>query len=395
MSVVDPSGLRKRIVDAIRRAGMPCWLTFSGGTFGVAGFVEFQTDRAYMEALFFPKQHPKHPVTLSIISKVLPVNEIVLDVQHNLQYLEGGVYVDPFTVLDRIDRFRLAYIDSAMDLLNKERGLVEAAYETSGRPGDFRQGALLHLQDTSLEVSVDYARYPVAPRVEVPRDLLQRAGLQDVSELSALKAWEPTGNLHVVAILDELCTRAWKGDGKLAQEYQVLDVSGVEVPGLARIIGFKLPRGRVAGIAVEGSSGSTLVSALACMPGGGAGAPAVGQMRIFGKPAAPGDACAIDATPPQGSAGRRVAQLLAGSLAGRGRGALPEGVSMRALVDASGLGLAVKERVGTLTRMDLVKLNIARNVLLGRRVFFVDFDTIGINRLEHAPYMKVMRAVAR
>ncbi len=395
MSVVDPSALRKRIVEAIRQSGLPCWLTFNGGTFGVAGFIEFQTDRAYMEVLFFPKQHPKHPITISITSKVLPVKEIVVDIQQNLQYIEGGEYADPAAVLDRIDRFKLAYVDSAKDLLNKEKGLIEVAYEVADRPGEYQQDVILHLQDVVQSVSVDYGRYPVVPRLDIPADLLQRAGLQAASDLSTLKSWEPTGNLHVVDIIDELCTRAWNGDGKVAREYQVIDISGVEVPGLVKGLAFKLPRGRVAGIILEGASARELVSALASMPGGGGGKPIAGIMQLFGSPAAPGDVCLVDATPLRNSAAEKVGQLLAGSIATRGPGAVTKGRSMRALIEASGLGLATNERVGALTRMDVVKLNIARNVVLGRKVFFIDFDAIGISRLEHIPYQKVMRAVAR
>ena len=113
-----PSSIRKRIVEAIRKSGLPCWLTFNEGTFGLAGFIDFQTDKAYVEVLFFPKQHPKHPISISIISKVLPVKEITVDVQRNLKYDERGEYADPTAILDRIDRFKLAYIDSARELLN-------------------------------------------------------------------------------------------------------------------------------------------------------------------------------------------------------------------------------------------------------------------------------------
>ncbi len=394
MSVEDSSVLRKRIVNAIRQSGMPCWLTFNEGTFGFAGFIEFQTDKAYIEVLFFPKQHPKHPVTITLTSKVLPVKEIVLDVQQNLKFTENGNYADPFVILDRIDRFRLAYIDSARELLNKERDLIESVYEVADREGEYQLDVLLHLHDAVHAVSIDYGRYPVAPRVDIPPALLQRAGLQGASDLATLKTWEPTANLHVVDILDEICTRAWKGDGKAAHGYQVLDVSGVEVSGMAKSLAFNLPRGRVAGLIAEGETASEFITALAGMPGRDKGKPPEGTMSLFGLPISAGDACTIDATPPPGSAGMKVGQVLAGLPAPRGQGMVGRGRSMRALVDASGIGLATKERVGTLTRMDVVKLNIACNVALGRKVFFIDFNAIGINRLEHIPYQKVLRAVA-
>lgn len=395
MSVEDSSVLRKRIVNAIRQSGMPCWLTFNDGTFGFAGFIEFQTDKAYIEVLFFPKPHPKHPVSISIISKVLPVKEIVVDVQQNLKFTDDGEYADPFVILDRIDRFRLAYIDSARELVNKERDLIESSYEVAARAGEFQQDVLLHLPDAVHVVSNDYGRYPVAPRVDIPPELLQRAGLQGASDLSTLKAWEPTANLHVVDILDEICTRAWKGDGKAAQGYQVLEVSGVEVPGMAKSLAFKLPRGRVAGIIAEGATASKFIKALASMPGKEKGKPSGGTMRLFGSLISAGEACTIDATPPPDGAGKKVSQVLAGLPAPRGKGMVARGRPMQALVDASGIGFATKERIGALTRMDVVKLNIARNVALGRKVLFIDFNAIGINRLEHLPYQKVMRAVAR
>nr|MDO8085396.1 hypothetical protein [Candidatus Sigynarchaeum springense] len=394
MSVNDPSGPRKRIVEAIRQSGLPCWLTFKEGTFGLAGFIEFQTDKAYLEVLFFPKQHPKHPITISISSKVLPVKEIIVDIQQNLKYSESGEYADPAVILDRIDRFRLAYIDSAKGLLNKEKDLIESAYEVAGSPGEYRQDILLHLQETVYVVSVDYRRYPVVPRVDIPATLLQRAGLKATSDLSTLKTWEPTGRFHVLDILDEICTLAWKGDGKIAKEYQVFDVSGVEMPGLLKGLDFQLPRGRVAGMIVEGASTSELISRLASMPGGEQKQLA-GEMRVFGKPAFPDDVCIVNATPPPNCTGKKVSQIIASTLAPQGQGMVARKTSMRALIDASGLGLVIKDRVENLTRMDVVKLNIARNVLLGRKVFFLDFNAIGINRLEYIPYQKLMRAVAR
>ncbi|NMC07612.1 MAG: hypothetical protein GYA24_20530, partial [Candidatus Lokiarchaeota archaeon] len=83
MSADSSSLLRKRIVEAIRQSGMPFWLTFNEGTFGIAGFIDFQTDKAYMEVLFFAKAHPKHPFAVSIASKVLPVKEIIADIKQN------------------------------------------------------------------------------------------------------------------------------------------------------------------------------------------------------------------------------------------------------------------------------------------------------------------------
>lgn len=395
MSADSSSLLRKRIVEAIRQSGMPFWLTFNEGTFGIAGFIDFQTDKAYMEVLFFAKAHPKHPFAVSIASKVLPVKEIIADIKQNSRLDERGEYADPATILDRVDRFRLAYIDAAKDLLNKEKGMIEAAYEVADSPGAFIQDVLLHVQDGTHRVSIDYGRYPVAPRVEMPASVAERAGLQAASELSTLRTWEPTGKNHVVDVLDELCTRIWKSDGKLARDYQVLEVSNIQIPGMTRCLDFRLPRGRVAGLVVEGASASDLVAELAKRAGNPGVNAMQGTMSLFGAPILEGDACVVTAQSSQEEAGMKVGRLLLGLAATRGPGGRRKSRWIQALLEATGLGLATKERVGTLTRMDVVKLNIARNVILGRKVFFIDFNATGITRLEHIPYIKTLRAVAR
>jgi ABC-type Na+ transport system ATPase subunit NatA len=387
--------LRKRIVDSIRRSGLPCWLTFKANTFGFAGFIDFQTEKMYIEVLFYPEGHPSYPLSISMNSTVLPVKEIVADIEANL--VHDGNFVDVYRVLERVDRFRLAYIDNAKELLNKERGLLEGEFETLPGTEAFHQDVLLHVKDGLHVIAVDYHRYPVAPVLSIPASLLEHLGIEDPAGLASMKTWESTGNLHVVDVLDEIASRAWNGDATLAKQYQVLSVDAIDLPGKDKKISFTLPRGRVAGIFVEGVPASDVLSRLGSIASSDTGNVPMtgGRMAIFSSPITSKEACVVDATLPENDAGVSIQEIIKACWSPRPTGIIQAHQAMKKLITSCGLALITREKPSTLMKMDKVKVNIAKHVARGRRVFFIDFNAIGITRLEQAMYQNVMHATAR
>ncbi|MBD3350801.1 MAG: hypothetical protein GF364_04865 [Candidatus Lokiarchaeota archaeon] len=196
--------LRKKIMDAIVFSES-FWLMYKQHTFGMAGFLDLNYKKSYIEILFFTPQQAKRRN-----GRVLQINSPLLRELNFRKIFEkpdidSDGYVNPLEILKRIQDMVKNEIQAYLFILDNQVRKLNEEYENypvNNNP--YIRKIFIYFEHLKFSFTIDFQIFPKRPKLRFSDRLNKVLDEKEFLKKSVMKDWSEDTPFSIPYIIDEL-----------------------------------------------------------------------------------------------------------------------------------------------------------------------------------------------